>query len=322
MFSAIEILKKNSTGLTHFHYELYEFIQKKIIPDNEYEKLQQKTVKIISNSIEKINNIFKVKIYGSFPQGLSIKDSDIDFTVIYDYNLIQLNQNDCLSLIKEKLIEEKIIEPSLTEIIYAKIPIIRSQCVSTKIKIDININHIDGIKLNNIINEHINCHFLLKYSTLLLKYLLKKNHLNEVFYNGMNSILLFELVFYFCQYCSKRYLNYQKMGIGEFIVKFLIFYCYELNSNEYGISLRFEGNLFKKNKKLFPKYGQLCVEYMLDCNVDIGSVCNFKVIKKYFKKILNQIKECNKEGENNYLERILNINEIYEINEKDENILF
>ena len=130
-------------------------------------------------------------------------------------------------------------------------------------------NEIKDKKLRNII--------------IILKILLKINNLGETTLGGMNSFLLFHLVYYF--------VVIQKSTIeNEFqlLEKFLFYYGFEFVDTKYMLVMKGIQSkmILKKNNKA------LSVKTTLSKN-DIGGQCKkYDEIKKLFQKTYNKMNDC------------------------------
>ena len=82
-------------------------------------------------------------------------------------------------------------------IISAKVPIIRALHKETKINLDISVGRENGYKDSETIRNIISEHEILKQVIIILKIYTKVNNLNCTQKGGINSFLLFHLVYYF-----------------------------------------------------------------------------------------------------------------------------
>ena len=129
-----------------FHFEIFDFYSY-IKPDETENNLRIKTFYMLKNIINIRWPTWVVRLFGSFPIDLHLKDSDLDITIKKSNNLNfstenltdydQISELDQLTLIYNEIINKNFADKNDTNIIYAKVPIIKCLCKDTRIKIDI-----------------------------------------------------------------------------------------------------------------------------------------------------------------------------------------
>ena len=137
---------------------------------------------------------WKVLIFDSVTQGISDIPSYLDFEIIHEKK--DLTHEIEIYYLKQIL---NIIQNKFTNIsiIQAKIPIIRVMYGKTNINLDISVGRENGYKDSKIISKIISEHKILKQVIIILKIYTKVNNLNCTQKGGINSFLLFHLVYYF-----------------------------------------------------------------------------------------------------------------------------
>ena len=103
------------------------------------------------------------------------------------------------------------------------------------------------------------------------------------------------------------------MTLGNILIGFLDFYCFKFNFEKVGISIRYGGFFYKRNKKKFndnshngKNHGLLSLENFQDIEQDVGGNCfRFSEVLGCFKFMYNQLKVCNNDNEESYLLRFL-----------------
>lgn len=234
---------KTKDGIIKLHYEIldfYEFIQ---LNDKEI-NVRNKTFEIINSLItEKFPN-YTCQLYGSFKYGISLPTSDIDISVITNEKIID---NIALKNIYNYIYENKILEYS--QYIMAKVPIIKCRIRESKIFVDISINNKkkDLTIYENIINKFPE----IKPLILLIKYFLQQRALNDKYKGGINSYLLFNLLYYFLDDQKNKNIKNEKKEIktlGHLLIEFFHFYGtfnytkYTINTYENCYLINREGN--------------------------------------------------------------------------------
>jgi len=81
-------------------------------------------------------------------------------------------------------------------LVKARVPILKATCTITGINIDISMNRQNGCHAALVIRKILKKYNILKPSIIILKILLTKFNLNESHSGGMNSYLLFHLVYF------------------------------------------------------------------------------------------------------------------------------
>lgn len=124
-----------------------------------------------------------------------------------------------------------------------------------------------------------------------MKYLIRLNDLNESFTGGMNSFLLFSIIYAYYQYIHKSDQIDDDFNLGRFLMGFLKFYHLDFNYKDLGISLRKGGYFFKKLENYNITYNSLlCVENFVDVTHDVGkNNYKFETVRNYFGKLYNSL---------------------------------
>ena len=149
--------------------------------------------------------------FGSYEQGLSTLNSDIDFvlynTLCFDYNDKITVNNDPKMLKKKELEDLKTIKSILEKnefstnidfIDKARVPILSGTCKKTGIKFDISVNREGGYEAAEKIKDILDKYPFIKQLMIILKIMIKQNNMNNPRKGGMNSFVLFHLIYYFC----------------------------------------------------------------------------------------------------------------------------
>ena len=309
-------LARSTKGLTKLHYEILDYVSTVLIPNKGSEVLLKQTSILLEKEIKKISKYFDILPYGSYVQKLNTVHSDLDFTLIFtedfniqnffsdedDINIFNSNKKtgesyigDLLDFLKRRLINSNFTEEKDIDVISgARVPILKCKCKETGIKIDLSLCRIQSVKLAYKIRKIADKEILIRYTTLLLKEILRNKNLNEVYSGGMSSILIFELVCFFFQRYYNEYLvnlneinNINKNNItslGHFFFKFLEFYSTVLDYKECKINLKYGGCIIKE--KGWKAEGELNVLDVTNDDNNLGQFCyDYDKIKHLFHRM-------------------------------------
>ena len=309
-------LARSTKGLTKLHYEILDYVSTILIPNKASEVLLKQTSLLLEKEIKKISKYFDILPYGSYVQKLNTVHSDLDFTLIFtedfniqnffsdedDINIFNSHKKtgesyigDLLDFLKRRLIYSGFTEEKDIDVISgARVPILKCKCKETGIKIDLSLCRIQSVKLAYKIRKISDKEILIRYTTLLLKEILRNKNLNEVYTGGMSSILIFELVGFFFQRYYNEYLvnlndvNYINKNnitsLGHFFFKFLEFYGTVLDYKECKINLKYGGCIIKE--KGWKAEGELNVIDVTNDDNNLGQFCyDYEKIKHLFHRM-------------------------------------
>ena len=212
-------------GILKLHFEIIDFYN--------FIKLTKKEenirYKVFNNVMEVINKNYpnyKGEIFGSFPQGLSLSNSDLDIFLSfnncpYDKKEILKILSNILKRLKQSGKFKKIF------LISAKVPIIKCLDKNSGIKIDISINRKSNHISNSYVKKIINNYPCIQYLTLLIKFYLRQRKLNDTHKGGISSIVIFNLVYAYILYAKKinKY-NESILNLGSLLIDFFEFFGY------------------------------------------------------------------------------------------------
>ena len=214
-----------NTGILKLHYEIIDFYN--------FIKLTKKEenirYKVFNNVMEVINKHYpnyKGEIFGSFPQGLSLSNSDLDIFLSFkncpnDKKEILKILSNILRILKQSGKFRKIF------LISAKVPIIKCLDKNSGIKIDISINKKSNYITNSYVKSIINKYPCIQYLTLLIKFYLRQRKLNDTHKGGISSIVIFNLIYAYILYAKKinKY-NENIINLGSILIDFFEFFGY------------------------------------------------------------------------------------------------
>lgn len=174
-----------------FNKEIIDYVS--YITPHDFSLTKRKyTIEQLTHIIETNYPNFKVSLYGSFCQNISTLFSDLDFSI---HNINGENCSSFLLLHMVTTLKKEGFSKDI-EFINANVPILRGTCKSTGIEVDISYNSQHGETAERIRNIVDNNEFI-KLTVIFMKILLKVNNLNETYFGGMSSFLLFHLIYYY-----------------------------------------------------------------------------------------------------------------------------
>lgn len=288
-------LCKRSTGIQKLHYELYDYTTFCILPSKIDLTNRKRTFIQIKNAISLFNSSFKLCPYGSCPQNLDTRYSDLDIAILYDSSVYTEEQNVNMLIEICDFLKLKLHNNASVTFIPASVSIIKLKFFETDINVDLCLNNTNGLDIAKDIKYFISNEPLLRYTIVFIKELLRLSGLNEPYKGGMSSFMLFELVVHFYQEVIKQIKGESSscLNLGSFFINLLEYYI-NFNNSEKGISIVNGGNVFNKyNKYCYNEDDPylLSVESCLNQKIDIGKGCSsYPEIKDMFYRIITNLK--------------------------------
>lgn len=162
----------------------------------------------------------------------------------------------------------------------AKVPIIKFQEVKSHCFIDIAFQVNTGIENTKIVQSFLAQYPLLRPLTLVIKYYLKQNNLNETWLGGIGSYTLVIMIISYLQNFSESRGLSDGENLADLLIGFFDFYGRRFNYTENVISVKDQCFYHKKSKmwlnERFPD--SLSVEDPHNPEIDVGSA-SFEIIK-------------------------------------------
>ena len=276
-------------GLVKLHFEILDFCDF-IKLNNEEKEVRQITFKYIKNIIESNFPEYKCKLYGSFTTESSLPDSDINIFILSEENKkTQIPKNkmdDTLKKVYELLFSTKSF--SYLELTRGKVSLIKGTYKDTKIDFDICLFRKNDIYMIQTIRKVIDLFPEIKILIMVIKYTLKQRELDKIYKGGINSFIIFCLVYYYITDIRKRIIYNIKKGIknneltlGNLLVGFFDFYGFLFNYKLLGISIRNGGFLYKRKD---DRKNILSIENPQDITQNMGKQCfRFRKVIEVFK---------------------------------------
>ena len=176
-----------------FHQEIIDYVNY-ITPKGETLTIREKTFHLLTDIIQKYKPDWKVVLFGSYSQNTPTIFSDLDFLILYNNdsskNFDIKEMYNLMNILKKEEFSKNI------RLVKARVPILKATCTITGINIDISMNRQNGCHAALVIRKILKKYNILKPSIIILKILLTKFNLNESHSGGMNSYLLFHLVYF------------------------------------------------------------------------------------------------------------------------------
>jgi DNA polymerase sigma len=186
---------------------------------------------------QKIKDCFQceisIEIYGSYSTGMEIESSDIDISInlMNEEKMKNTSKENLINDLNNFLSNDSVFE-NLFPITATSVPILKLVInqYNIKTKVDLTFN-LENTK--NIINYYTNIlkkNPEIKPLTLIIKKLIRKNHLNRVFEGGLSSHSIFIMVASNIKLLkSNNNNNNNKLNLGELLLDLLRFYGYVFN---------------------------------------------------------------------------------------------
>ncbi len=187
---------------------------------------------------QKIKECFEceisIEIYGSYSTGMEIESSDIDISInlINEEKMKNSSKEDLINDLSNFLSNDSIFE-NLYPITATSVPILKLVINQHNIKTKVDLTF-DLENPKNIINYYTNIlkkNPEIKPLTLIIKKLIRKNHLNRVFEGGLSSHSIFIMVASNIKLLksNNNNNNNNKLNLGELLLDLLRFYGYVFN---------------------------------------------------------------------------------------------
>ncbi|MCQ2816463.1 MAG: nucleotidyltransferase domain-containing protein [archaeon] len=263
-----ECLKEN--GQLKLHFELIQFWNF-IKPTEKENSIKYEDFDYIKKLIKTLHPNAEIKLVGSIKSNLNLPNGDIDIVVI-----IPPNSEKKLSLeeISKLFLKENTFE--YVEVIKASVPIIKCTLSKSKTNIDISFNRTNAIEANKLINKILNTCPYMTPLIYFLKYFLKQKRLNEIYLGGINSFILFNMLYAYILYLRKKEdFNKDEINLGSILIGFLNFYGFEFKYDVLGISVRKGGFFYDRTKSIFKSHSRrkeiLCLENPQEPFTNLGA---------------------------------------------------
>ena len=282
-------LSSKYNGIIKLHYEILEFYKFITLTEQE-RKIREDIINFICSLVISYNASWKVEEHGSFLYRICLPISEIDLLLIPPSSpkeLVHPLHKICENLIKSN-------EFSYVTVIPLKMPFILLSHKQTNIKFKLSYSFPHFKEANQIIISILESYPYMKPILILLKYILYQKQLNVIQKGGINSYILFHMLYFYIQYLQKMQTNNDdnSLNLGELFIGFLEFYGFNFNHNKLGISLNYGGYIYDKEEKqnLTHKNNFLSIENFQDPSKDLGQNCHcYKKILDCFRQIRDSL---------------------------------
>ena len=176
---------------SRFHKEILDYVNY-IVPKKESLIKCQETIDLLTKVIKKNKPKWEVVLFGSYGQNMPTVFSDIDVEILFDCNkeFEMKEMYNLMNILKNEGFCDKI------KLVKAKCSIVKTTCIATGKDVDISMNQANGCHAVKVIRKILKKYKILKPAIIILKILLKKFNLNESSSGGMNSYILFHLIYF------------------------------------------------------------------------------------------------------------------------------
>jgi len=262
------------------HEEIEDFVRW-VSPTDEEKKMRQDILNRINAVVHQLWPQARVEIIGSYKTELCLPTSDVDLVVFG----ASKDPSDVVPLFQLSLLLE---EKRLTwtngarVITTAKVPIIKFQDIKSRCFVDIAFEVNTGFENTKIVQSFLAQYPLLRPLSLVIKYYLKQNFLNDTWSGGIGSYTLVILILSYLQNHTKS------RGLGttdgenlaDLLIGFFDFYGRKFDYTEQVISVKDKCYYNKKTRRWFNEDfpHSLSVEDPHNPEIDVGSA-SFQIIK-------------------------------------------
>jgi non-canonical poly(A) RNA polymerase PAPD5/7 len=166
-------------------------------------------------------------------------------------------------------------------VLRAHVPILKIRDKTTALRVDICFNTENGMEGVKVVREYMDTYPEVKYIVCVLKYFLRQRGLNETYYGGVGSFLLFWTVVAAIQHHRREHPRYSGFTLGHYFLHYLKFIGLDLDFQKYGLDTVGQGNSFPKDPDYPPHL--LAVRCPLDPKRDIGqNSFHFSTVREAF----------------------------------------
>jgi len=273
-----KVRKMEDISFQGLDQEIEDFVRW-VSPTEEERKMRLDVLQRIQTIVQLVWPQARVEIIGSIKTELCLPMSDIDLVVLgasrESFDVVPLFQ---LSLLLE---EHGLSCPNGVKVITtAKVPIIKFQDIKSHCFIDIAFQVNTGIENTKIVQSFLAQYPLIRPLTLVIKYYLKQNNLNDTWSGGIGSYTLVIMITSYLQNRIKSGAVSDGENLANLLLGFFDFYGRRFNYTENGISVKDQCYYNKKSRMWFNERfpNALSVEDPHNPEIDVGSA-SFEITK-------------------------------------------
>ncbi|TKY84949.1 hypothetical protein EX895_006029 [Sporisorium graminicola] len=230
-------------------------------------------VELISRAIKSQFRDAEVHPFGSQETKLYLPQGDLDLVVVSN-SMSNLRTQSALRTMAACLRRHNL-ATDVQVIAKAKVPIIKFVTTYARLKVDISLNHTNGLTTASYVNSWLRKWPHIRPLILVVKYLLMQRGMSEVFSGGLGSYSVIIMVISFLQLHPKvqRGEIEADRSLGVLLLEFLELYGKNFGYDNCGISIRGRGGYFSKARRGWKDERRpfmLCIEDPHDPSNDIS----------------------------------------------------
>ncbi|CDR87684.1 related to TRF4-topoisomerase I-related protein [Sporisorium scitamineum] len=230
-------------------------------------------VELISRAIKSQFRDAEVHPFGSQETKLYLPQGDLDLVVVSN-SMANLRTQSALRTMAACLRRHNL-ATDVQVIAKAKVPIIKFVTTYARLKVDISLNHTNGLTTASYVNSWLRKWPHIRPLILVVKYLLMQRGMSEVFSGGLGSYSVIIMVISFLQLHPKvqRGEIEADRSLGVLLLEFLELYGKNFGYDNCGISIRGRGGYFSKARRGWKDERRpfmLCIEDPHDPSNDIS----------------------------------------------------
>lgn len=263
---------KCQNGAEALHRELIAF-DHWMAPTAAEHETRCMVIELISRAIKSQFCDAEVHPFGSQETKLYLPQGDLDLVVVSN-SMANLRIQSALRTMAACLRRHNL-ATDVQVIAKAKVPIIKFVTTYARLKVDISLNHTNGLTTASYVNSWLRKWPHIRPLILVVKYLLMQRGMSEVFSGGLGSYSVIIMVISFLQLHPKvqRGEIEADRSLGVLLLEFLELYGKNFGYDNCGISIRGRGGYFSKARRGWKDERRpfmLCIEDPHDPSNDIS----------------------------------------------------
>lgn len=263
---------KCQNGAEALHRELIAFDQW-MAPTAAEHETRCMVIELIARAIKSQFRDAEVHPFGSQETKLYLPQGDLDLVVV-SRSMANLRTQSALRTMAACLRRHNL-ATDVQVIAKAKVPIIKFVTTYARLKVDISLNHTNGLTAASYVNSWLRKWPHIRPLILVVKHLLMQRGMSEVFSGGLGSYSVIIMVISFLQLHPKvqRGEIEPNRSLGVLLLEFLELYGKNFGYDNCGISIRGRGGYFSKARRGWKDERRpfmLCIEDPHDPSNDIS----------------------------------------------------
>lgn len=263
---------KCQNGAEALHRELIAFDQW-MAPTGAEHETRCMVIELIARAIKSQFRDAEVHPFGSQETKLYLPQGDLDLVVV-SRSMANLRTQSALRTMAACLRRHNL-ATDVQVIAKAKVPIIKFVTTYARLKVDISLNHTNGLTTASYVNGWLHKWPHIRPLILVVKHLVMQRGMSEVFSGGLGSYSVIIMVISFLQLHPKLQRGEIEPGrsLGVLLLEFLELYGKNFGYDNCGISIRGRGGYFSKARRGWKDERRpfmLCIEDPHDPSNDIS----------------------------------------------------